>query len=104
VVSATTKNNLPGTYVRLWHKADVQTALMNVRLGHEQTSRHVHLTRPPNWAGLIKAGLAAKAKLDKTMASLSPGAQEVVEGLYGIDESRGARRYRKGDAHPLARL
>jgi flavin reductase (DIM6/NTAB) family NADH-FMN oxidoreductase RutF len=27
-----------------------------------------------------------------------------LEGLYGIDESRGARRYRKSDAHPLARL
>jgi hypothetical protein len=29
-VSATTKNNLPSTYVRLWHKADVPLALTNV--------------------------------------------------------------------------
>ena len=24
VVSATTRNNLPDTYVRLWHKADIE--------------------------------------------------------------------------------
>ena len=36
--SATTRNNLPRTYVRLWHIPDMRAALENVRFGAQ--SRH----------------------------------------------------------------
>jgi hypothetical protein len=37
VVSATTRNNLPGTYVRYWHKPDVRLGHCDVRYWTQRT-------------------------------------------------------------------